>query len=94
MLVDEHYRNVLSLLRELVECLLYCRLLRLVVDDEEISLRVWRLCDMSNAGEEESCDRADKCQDLVPPSVRGIKREVAGSSLFVANDRDELPVLK
>jgi hypothetical protein len=94
MLVDEHNPNVLSLLRELVECLLYCRLLCLVVDDEEISLRIRWLCDMSNAGEEESSDRASECQDLVLPSVRGTEREVAGSSLFVANDRNELPALK
>lgn len=65
MLVDEHNSNVLALLRKFVECLLYRRLLGLVVDHQEVSLRVRWLRDMANASEEDSRDGADDCQGLV-----------------------------
>ena len=64
MLIDEYYPDVLSLFRELVERLFYGRLLRLVVDYKEIPLRVWRLCDMSNACQEKASNRAGSRQDL------------------------------
>ena len=51
MLIDEDYANILPLFREVIECILNRRLLCLVIDDEEVPLRVRRFCDMTNAGE-------------------------------------------
>ncbi len=46
VLVDEHYSNVLPLLREVVEGLLNCRVLGFGVDYEKVLLGFWRLSDM------------------------------------------------
>ena len=46
VLVDQQNRNVLALLRELVEGSLDGRVLGLRVDDEEVLLAVWRLRDV------------------------------------------------
>ena len=65
MLIDEHYPNVLSLFRELVECLFYRVFLRLVVDHKEVPLRVRWLCDMSNTCQEQPSDRTGRRQILI-----------------------------
>ena len=46
MLIDEHYRNILSRAREIGERLLNHRGLRSVIDDKEVLLSVRGLCDM------------------------------------------------
>ena len=46
VLINEHYSNVLPLLREVVEGMLNCRILGLVVDYEKVLLGFWRLSDM------------------------------------------------
>ena len=46
MLVDQHDRNVLPLLGELVECFLDSGLLSFGVDDKVVLLRVWSFGDM------------------------------------------------
>lgn len=54
MLVYQKDGNILSLLGKTVECLLDCRGFGLLVDDEEIALRIWRLSDMAYPGEEQT----------------------------------------
>lgn len=44
MLVDKQYSNVLSILREAVECALNCALLGFLVHDKEVLLRVRWVC--------------------------------------------------
>jgi len=46
VLVDQHDRNVLPLLGELVECFLDSGLLRFGIDDKVVLLRVWSFGDM------------------------------------------------
>lgn len=46
MLINEHYSNVLPLLRKVVEGMLNCRVLGLSVDYEKVLLGFWRLSDM------------------------------------------------
>lgn len=48
MLVDEHYSNVFSLLRESVEGLVDGRLLGLRIDNEKVLLGIRRIRHMSN----------------------------------------------
>lgn len=52
MLIDEYYPNILPLFRELVERLLDCRLLRLVIDHEEVPLCIRWVCNMAYPGKE------------------------------------------
>jgi len=52
MLVYQNDGNVFPLFGETVECFLDRRGFGLLVDDEEISLGVWRLSDMAYACEE------------------------------------------
>lgn len=56
MLIDQDDTNVLALLCEAVECLLDLRFFRLSVAHEEVLLRVRRIGDVADAGEEEACD--------------------------------------
>ena len=46
MLVDKHNRNIPPLPRELVECAFDRRVFRLLVDDEEVLLRVGGVSDV------------------------------------------------
>ena len=46
MLIYEHYRDILPGAGEVDECLLHGGSLRLIVDNKEILLSVWRLSDM------------------------------------------------
>ena len=46
MLIDEHYSNVLPLLRKVVESMLNGRVLGFIVDYEKVLLGFWRLSDM------------------------------------------------
>ena len=46
VLINEHYSNVLPLLRKVVEGLLNCRILGFGVDYEKVLLGFWRLSDM------------------------------------------------
>ena len=46
VLINEHYSNVLPLLRKVVEGMLDCRVLGFVVDYEKVFLGFWRLSDM------------------------------------------------
>ena len=46
MLINEHYSNVLPLLRKVVEGMLNCRVLGFVIDYEKVLLGFWRLSDM------------------------------------------------
>ena len=50
MLVDQNYSNVLSFLRKSCECFLYLGIFGLLIDHEEVPLRVRGLSDMANAG--------------------------------------------
>ena len=58
MLVDEKNTNVLPFLCEPLECILYRGVLRLLVNDKEVPLRVGRLCDMPNTSKKQTRDRA------------------------------------
>ena len=51
MLIDQDYADIFPLLCERIECSGNGRLLHLVVDYKEVSLRIWWLGNMSNAGE-------------------------------------------
>lgn len=46
VLINEHYSNVLPLLRKVVEGMLNCRILGFVVNYEKVLLGFWRLSDM------------------------------------------------
>ena len=52
MLIDQDDTNVLAFFCEAVECVRNRRLLRLLIDYEEVSLSIRRLCDMSHTCEE------------------------------------------
>jgi len=56
MLVYQKDGNVLPLFGKTVKCFLDRRGCGFLVDDEEITLRVWRLSDMTYAGEEQTSD--------------------------------------
>jgi hypothetical protein len=67
VLVYENNANVLSLLRKAVEGICDLRLFCLLIHDEEVPLRFWRLRNMSDASEEEASDRvfiAYHCNEL------------------------------
>ena len=55
MLVYKQNRNVFPLLREFVKSALDGAVFSLLVDDEEILLAVWRICDVADAREEDAC---------------------------------------
>ena len=63
MLVDEQYPYVFSLLCKPCECILNLVRLGLLVDDQEISLRIWRLCDMTDTSQKQACDRTECVSD-------------------------------
>ena len=46
VLINEHYSNILPLLRKIVEGMLNCRVLGFGVDYEKVLLGFWRLSDM------------------------------------------------
>ena len=46
MLVDQENPNILPLGCEPLESLFDSCIVRLAVDDEEVLLRIWRICDM------------------------------------------------
>ena len=52
MLIDENYRDIFSVHGKGVECSCYGRLFGLVVHHKEVFLGVWRLCNVSDAGEQ------------------------------------------
>ena len=58
MLVDENNTNILPFLCESLECILYRGVLRLLINDKEIPLRVRWLCDMPYTSKKQTCDRA------------------------------------
>lgn len=51
MLVNQHDSDILSFLCESLECLLDRRLLRFLIHDQEVLLRVGGLRDMTDTGE-------------------------------------------
>jgi hypothetical protein len=55
MLVDQNDPNILTFSCECVECLDNCRFLGFAVTDKKVSLRVWRLGDMTDARKKKSC---------------------------------------
>jgi hypothetical protein len=56
VLVYQKNGNVLPLFSKTVECFLDHRGFGLLVDDEEITLRIWRLSNMAYTGEEQTSD--------------------------------------
>lgn len=56
MLVDENYADVLSFLGEPVECGIDLAAFGLVIAYQEVALRVWRVGDVADTGEEDACD--------------------------------------
>ena len=56
MLVDEQYPNIFSIPRESCKCILNLARLRLLVDDQEVALGIWRVRDMTDASEKQACD--------------------------------------
>jgi hypothetical protein len=57
MLVDEQYSYVLSLFRKSSKCLLNLACFGLLVHDQEVPLRVWGVCDMTDTSKEQACHR-------------------------------------
>jgi len=55
MLVDQQYPYVLSLFRKPSKCLFNQTRLGLLVNDQEVPLRVRRVCDMTDASKEQAC---------------------------------------
>jgi hypothetical protein len=62
MLVDQQYSYVLSLLCKSCERIFNLARLGLLIHDQEVSLRIWRFRDMTNASEEQASNGTILCQ--------------------------------
>jgi hypothetical protein len=62
MLVDQQYSYVLSLLCKSCESFFNLARLSLLIHDQEVSLRIWRFRDMTDASEEQACNGTVLCQ--------------------------------
>lgn len=56
MLIYQYNAYIFPLFREAIECRVDLAPFSLVVAYQEVTLRVWRVCDVADAGEEDACD--------------------------------------
>ena len=104
VLVDQDDANVLPFLCKSYKSLLDLLGLGLVVNDKEIPLRIWRVCDMAYTSKEYACDRTGHGQFVHTNSGETAALESNRSSalpgheltvvsLFITDNSQKLSVL-